>query len=43
MERRNTWGQRPLFSLPVFDVALGVALIAATAGPTLSDWRNETR
>ena len=32
-----------LFSFPVFDVALGMALIAAMAGPTLSDWRNETR
>jgi hypothetical protein len=32
-----------LFSFPVFDVALGAALIAAMAGPTLSDWKNENR
>jgi len=32
-----------IFSSPVFDVALGLALIAAMAGPTLSDWKNENR
>jgi hypothetical protein len=32
-----------LFTFPVFDVALGLALIVATAGPMLSDWKNENR
>ena len=32
-----------IFSSPVFDVALGVALVAAMAGPTLRDSRNENR
>lgn len=30
-----------VFTSPVFDVALGLALIAAVAGPALSDWKNE--
>lgn len=30
-----------VFSSPVFDVALGLALIAAIAGPALSEWKNE--
>ncbi len=32
-----------IFSSPVLDVALGLALMAAMAGPTLSDWKNENR
>jgi hypothetical protein len=32
-----------LCSFPVFDVALGLALIAAMAGPALSEWKNENR
>jgi len=31
------------FTSPVFDVALGLALMGAIAGPALSDWRNEER
>lgn len=31
------------FSSPVFDVALGLALIGAFAGPALSDWKNENQ
>jgi len=30
-------------SSPVFDVALGVALIAAIAGPVLREWKDEKR
>ena len=30
-------------SSPVFDVALGVALIAAIAGPILREWKDEKR
>jgi len=30
-------------SSPVFDVALGVALIGAIAGPALREWRDEKR
>ena len=29
------------FSSPVFDVALGLALMGAMAGPALSNWKNE--
>jgi hypothetical protein len=32
-----------IFSSPVFDVALGLALIAAMAGPALNDWKRENR
>jgi hypothetical protein len=32
-----------LFTFPVFDVALGLTLIGAVAGPALSEWRNENR
>ena len=32
-----------IFSFPVFDVALGLALIAATAGPALSEWKSPAR
>ena len=32
-----------VFSSPVFDVALGLALIGAIAGPALSEWKNEKR
>jgi len=32
-----------LFSSPVFDVALGLALVGAIAGPVLSDWKIERR
>ncbi len=32
-----------VFSFPVFDVALGLALMGAIAGPALSDWKNENR
>jgi hypothetical protein len=28
------------FSSPVFDVALGLALMGAIAGPVLSEWKN---
>jgi hypothetical protein len=31
------------FSSPVFDVALGVALMAAIAGPALREWKDEKR
>ncbi len=31
------------FSSPVFDVALGLALMGAIAGPALSEWKNEKR
>jgi hypothetical protein len=32
-----------LFTFPVFDVALGLTLMGAMAGPALSDWKNENR
>lgn len=32
-----------IFSFPVFDVALGLALMGAMAGPTLSDWKDENQ
>jgi hypothetical protein len=32
-----------VFTFPVFDIALGLALIAAVAGPALSEWKNEKR
>jgi hypothetical protein len=32
-----------LYTFPVFDVALGLTLIGAMAGPALSEWRNENR
>ncbi len=32
-----------IFTFPVFDIALGIALIAATAGPALSDWKSPAR
>jgi hypothetical protein len=32
-----------IFTFPVFDIALGLALIAAVAGPALSEWKNEKR
>jgi hypothetical protein len=32
-----------IFSSPVFDVALGLALMGAIAGPALSEWKNEKR
>ena len=32
-----------LFTFPVFDVALGLTLIGAMAGPTLSNWKQERR
>ncbi|MDD5542273.1 MAG: hypothetical protein PHX83_03795 [Acidobacteriia bacterium] len=31
------------FSSPVFDVALGLALMGAMASPALSDWKNKNR
>jgi hypothetical protein len=31
------------FSSPVWDVALGLALMGAMVGPALSDWKNEKR
>jgi nicotinamide riboside transporter PnuC len=31
------------FASPVFDVALGLALIGAIAGPALSEWKDEKR
>lgn len=31
------------FSSPVFDVALGLALIGAIAGPALSEWKEDKR
>jgi hypothetical protein len=30
-----------VFSYPVFDVAFGLALIGAIAGPALSEWRTK--
>jgi hypothetical protein len=30
-----------LFTFPVFDVALGLTLMAAVAGPALSNWKEE--
>jgi hypothetical protein len=32
-----------VFSSPVFDVALGLALMAAITGPALSEWKDEKR
>jgi hypothetical protein len=32
-----------VFSSPVFDVALGLALMGTIAGPALSEWKNEKR
>jgi len=32
-----------LFSFPVFDVALGLTLMGAMAGPALSEWKNESK
>ncbi len=32
-----------VFSSPVFDVALGVALFAAIAAPAVSEWKQDTR
>jgi hypothetical protein len=32
-----------LFTFPVFDVALGLTLMAALAGPALSNWKDERR
>ena len=32
-----------IFSSPVFDVALGLVLMGAMAGPAWSEWRNEKR
>jgi len=32
-----------VFSYPVFDVALGLALMGAIAAPALSEWKDETR
>jgi hypothetical protein len=32
-----------VFSSPIFDVALGLALMGAIAGPALSEWKNEKR
>jgi uncharacterized oligopeptide transporter (OPT) family protein len=32
-----------VFSFPVFDVALGLALVGAIAGPALSEWEEEKR
>jgi hypothetical protein len=32
-----------VFSSPVFDVALGLAMMGAIVGPALSDWKNENR
>ena len=32
-----------IFSSPVFDVALGLALMGAFAGPALSDWKDENQ
>jgi len=31
------------FASPVLDVALGLALIGAIAGPALSEWKDEKR
>jgi hypothetical protein len=32
-----------LFTFPVFDVALGLTLMGAMAGPAISDWKYENR
>ncbi len=32
-----------VFSFPVFDVALGLVLMGAIAGPALSEWKDEMR
>jgi hypothetical protein len=32
-----------LYTFPVFDVALGLTLMGAVAGPALSDWKDENR
>lgn len=32
-----------VFSFPVFDIALGLALMGAIAGPALSEWKTERR
>jgi hypothetical protein len=32
-----------VFSSPVFDVALGLALLGAIAGPALTEWKNDKR
>lgn len=32
-----------IVSSPIFDVAFGLALIGATAGPALRDWKDESR
>lgn len=32
-----------IFASPVFDIALGLALIGAIAGPALSEWKDEER
>lgn len=32
-----------VFTSPVVDVALGLALVAAVTGPALSEWKNEQR
>jgi hypothetical protein len=32
-----------LFTFPVFDVALGLTLVATVAGPALSNWKDERR
>jgi hypothetical protein len=32
-----------IFASPVFDVALGLALIGAIAGPALGEWKDEKR
>jgi hypothetical protein len=32
-----------VLSFPVFNVALGLALMGAIAGPAVSEWRNENR
>ena len=31
-----------LFTFPVFDIALGLALIAIVAGPALTDWKTKS-
>lgn len=32
-----------IFSSPVFDVAIGLALMATIVGPALAEWKNERR
>jgi hypothetical protein len=32
-----------IFSYPIFDVAFGLALLGAIAGPALSEWRTKAR